>query len=125
MKGIFVHQLSRNGVKYADAIVDGLKPIETRTRNMLGGLEGERVAIVRTMSGSVPTVIGYADLVRYEFCPYCLFEMYRNETLIPPGSRYDVSGRGKWFYHMANPERCEPYPLPSSAIRHGRSWCEF
>ena len=64
-------------------------------------------------------------MTRYEFCPFCLFEMYRDLTLIPQGSAYDVKGKGKWFYWFENTEPCEPYPLPPSAVRHGRSWCEF
>ena len=92
---------------------------------MLSALVGERVAIIRTRRGKAPTIVGYADITRWEFCPWTLFEMYRDETLIPPGSKYDIRGKGKYFYLMANPETCEPYPLPKDAIRHGRSWCEF
>lgn len=123
MYGIFVN--SDGGIPYADAIVQGFKPVETRNRNTLKRLVGERVAVIRTRRNKAPTVVGYVDVVRDEFCPVTLFEMYRDETLIPPGSRYDVRGRGKWFYRLADAERCEPYPLPSDAVRHGRSWCEF
>ena len=52
-------------------------------------------------------------------------DQFRDQTLIPPGSKFDSDTRGKWFYHMARPEACKPYPLPDTAIRHGRSWCEF
>ena len=123
MYGIFVNE--NGGIRYADAIVNGIKTIETRNRNMLRALVGERVAVVRTRRNSRPTVVGYVDIVRDEFCPYCLFEMYRDETLIPPGSQYDVRGRGKWFYLLENAEKCATYPLPADAVRHGRSWCEF
>ena len=97
---------------------------------MLFPCVGERVSIVSTKRGRRPLVIGYADMVDYFFCPICLFEMYRDETMIPPGSKYDVSvvsgGRsGKWFYKMANAETCVPFELPADAVRHGRSWCEF
>lgn len=123
MYGIFVNE--DGGVRYAHAIVGGYKTVETRNRNMLKDLVGERVAVIRTRRGKSPAVVGYVDIVRYEFCPVSLFEMYRDETLIPPGSRYDVSGRGKWFYRLENAEKCDAYPLPSDAVRHGRSWCEF
>ena len=123
MYGIFVNE--DGGIHYAQAIVQGYKPIETRSRNMLSALVGERVAIIRTRKGKAPTVVGYADITRWEFCPCALFEMYRDLTLIPSGSKYDIKGKGKYFYHMANPETCKPYPLPGSAVRHGRSWCEW
>lgn len=123
MKAMFVND--DGPVKYATLIARGWKTIETRKKNMLRSLVGERVAIVRTGRGKVPEIIGYVDVVRYEFCPFCLFEMYRDLTCIPQGSKYDVSGRGKWFYHLANAETCDPYPLPADAVRHGRSWCEF
>ena len=123
MRGIYVNE--NGGIPYAAAIVDGIKTVETRQRNMLKCLVGERVAVVRTRRNKTPTVVGYVDIVRYEFCPHTLFEMYRDETLIPPGSEHDVRGRGKWFYRLENAERCVPYPVPHDAVRHGRSWCEW
>lgn len=29
------------------------------------------------------------------------------------------------MYEIGLAYSCTPYPLPSSAIRHGRSWCEW
>ena len=124
-KAMFVNQLSHNGVPYADALVDGLKGAETRSKNMLSALVGERVYIVRTVRGKQPTVIGMVDVVGSRFCPSADFEKYHSLHLVPSGSAYDVKGKGKWFYFVENAERCEPFPLPPSAIRHGRSWCEF
>ncbi len=123
MYGIFVNQ--NGGVPYADAIVSGVKTIETRNRNMLKSLIGERVAVVRTRRNSKPTVVGYVDIGDAYFCPAEEFDKFRDMTLVPPGSYYDVRGRGKWFYDLWNAEQCDPYPLPADAIRHGLSWCEF
>ena len=123
MYGIFVNE--NGGVRYAEAIVRGYKPIETRSRNMLKALVGGRVAVVRTRRGASPTVIGYVDIVDAYFCPADRFDKFRDLTLIPSGARYDVNGRGKWFYDLGNAEECEAYPLPSDAVRHGQSWCEF
>ncbi len=123
MKAIFVR--SSKEEPYAQNIVDGRKTIETRSRNMLSSLVGEHVAIVETKSGTTPLVVGFVDVVKLWFCPAFLFEMYRDETMIPVGSKYDTNGKGKWFYFLANPEKCNPFPLPANAIRHGRSWCEF
>ena len=43
MKGIFINE---DGVRYAEAIVDGRKKVETRSRNMLKSLVGDDVAIL-------------------------------------------------------------------------------
>lgn len=123
MAGIFINE---NGcVRYADAIVKGIKTIETRNRNMLKSLVGKRVAIVRTKRGKLPMVVGYADIYDSFFCPANLYEKYRDQTLVPEGSAYDVHGKGKWFYIMTNAEKCDPFPLPTDAVRHGLSWCEY
>lgn len=124
-KAMFVNQLSHNGVPYADALVDKLKKAETRSKNMLSALVGERVYVVRTVRGKHPMVIGQVDVVRAWFCPSADFQKYNSVHLVPPGSAYDATDRGKWMYFVENAERCEPFPLPASAIRHGRSWCEF
>jgi len=125
MYGIFVNE--NGGVPYAKLIVQGYKKVETRSRNMLKDLTHTRVAIVRTRRGKMPTVVGYADIGEAYFCPVERFndEDVRNLTCIPVGSKYDCHGKGKWFYDMWDAEQCDPYPLPSSAVRHGRSWCEF
>lgn len=121
MKAMFV-----NGkrVPYPQWIAMRWKTIETRQKNMLSALVGERVAIVET-GGRIPMVIGYVDVVESAFCYAEDFDGYRNSTMIPAGSEFDVKGKGKWLYFLANAVQCTPYPLPSSAIRHGRSWCEF
>ena len=123
MKGIFVNENGR--VPYAQAIVQGYKPIETRSKDMLRDLVGERVAVIRTRRNSKPTIVGYVNIISKWFCPVEQFDAYREQTLIPVGSHYDANGKGKWFYGLANAARTDPYPLPVDAVRHGRSWCEF
>ena len=123
MIGIFVNQIG--GVPYALAIVMGYKPIETRSRNMLRKCVGHRVAIIQTRRGRSPLVIGYATISSASFQTGAWLDANRELTLIPAGSLYDNQGRGKWCYQMENPEACQPYDLPSNAVRHGRSWCEF
>lgn len=123
MYGIFVNE---NGcIPYARAIAQGIKPIETRSRNMLKALVGQRVAIIRTRRGERPTIVGYAVIKDAEFHTAEALDYLRDLTLIPKGSKYDCTGRGKWCYIMGEAEECEPYELPSSAIRHGRSYAEF
>ena len=123
MYGIFVNE--DGGIHYAESIVNGYKMIETRNRNMLRDLVGERVAIVRTRRGKSPMVLGYVDIKFALWFFADQMQHLRDQTLIPPGSKYDATTRGKWCYYLYNPEKCEPYPLPAEAIRHGRSWCEF
>ena len=123
MSGIFVNE--NGGIHYAQLIVDGVKTIETRSRDMLRPLVGKRVAIVRTRRGKVPMVVGYADISDSVFCPAHMYNMYRYKTCVPEGSTYDVRGKGKWFYYLVNAEKCDPFPLPQDSIRHGMSWCEY
>lgn len=122
-KGIFVNQ---NGcIPYAELIAKALKPYETRSKNMLSALVGERVYIIRTKRNKKPMIIGQATIEYGFFVKAECFDAYRKLTFIPEGSSYDCHGKGKWLYKMGNAEECEPFELPSSAIRHGRSWCEF
>ena len=127
MKAIFVNE--RGAGRYATWLADGSKTIETRNRDMLSALVGERVAIVRTHKNSIPhsapLVIGYITIAKKEFCPAEDFQKYYKQHMVPPGSAYDATGRGKWLYYVTNAERCDPFPLPANAVRHGRSWCEF
>ena len=125
MKGMFVNE---NGTRYAWAIVSGIKTIETRNRNMLSALVGERVAVIRTKSGEKPCVVGYVDITHSAWIPKATLnsKAFRDMTLIPVGSEYDCTGSGKYGYFLAHAERVEPpMPLPENAVRHGRSWCEF
>lgn len=124
MRGIFVNE--NGGIPYAQAIVRGVKPIETRNKNMLSACVGDRVAIIRTRRGKKPMVVGYATITGAMFVSADALNRMRDLTLIPVGSAYDAKGKGKWCYLMddAREERF-PYELPCSAVRHGRSWCEF
>lgn len=127
MYGVFIND---DSFPYTDKILEHIKTIETRTKNMLLPLVGERVAIIRTGKGKKPLVVGYVDITNYAFCPVIMLDAYRNETCIPVGSTFDNLGtrdgrQGKWFYYLENAVSCNPYKLPSSAIYHGRSWCEF
>ena len=122
MKVVFI-----NGrrIPFPTYICNKWKTLETRQKNMLSALVGERVAIAETGTHKVPMIVGYADMTGSFFCNAEDFDKYRDQTMIPAGSEYDCKGKGKWCYIMENAEHCTPYPLPSSAIRHGRSWCEI
>lgn len=120
MKGIFVNE--NGGIRYAEAIVRGLKPYETRSRNMLGPCCYERVAIIRTRRGKKPEIIGYANIASARYMLFKTAADCFEQTLVPPGSKY---AGNRWFYYMTDARPCAPYPLPKDAVRHGRSWCEF
>lgn len=123
MSGIFVNE---NGcIHYAKLIVDGVKVVETRNRDMLKSLVGKRVAIVRTRRGKNPMVIGYVTIAYKSYCYAEDFRLNEKYHLVPEGSAYDVHGKGKWFYWLEGAEECTPFPLPSDAVRHGMSWCEY
>lgn len=125
MYGIFVNENGK--VPYAKAICQRIKPVETRNKNMLSALVGERVAVIRTHSGKAPTVVGYVTIYRatHETQRVMNSNFMRKLTLIPEGSAYDSGAAGKWCYWLTDADECEPFPLPETAIRHGRSWCEF
>lgn len=123
MYGIFVNE--NGGVHYAAAIAAGVKPWETRTRNMLKACIGHRVDVIRTRRGKSPVIVGQVDIVAVEFKTAAWLDENRNLTLIPAGSAYDCNGRGKWCYKLENAAACAPRELPADIIRHGRSYCEY
>lgn len=134
MKGFFINNDERLRLvtwagrfesTYVEEIMRGNKTMETRSKNMLRALVGERVAVVRTGRGKKPTVVGTVYISDAEFIPADLWDMYREDTLVPWGSKHDCRGKGKWGYILEAPQECVPYPLPENAVRHGRSWCEF
>ena len=123
MKAMFVNE--NGGIHYADAIVAGVKKIETRSRNVLWQLEDERVAVVKTHRNKKPMVVGYVRIVGKQFVSVEQFHKLFHRHLVPTGSQYDAHGKGKWCYYLAGAEQCDPYPLPKDAVRHGLSWCEW
>lgn len=120
MKAMFINE---NEHPYAYYIITGLKTIETRSRNMLAPLVGERVAVVRTFKGAPAMVVGYVTVVDSSRKDWSYLNAHRGDTMIMGGSEYDTPER--WCYFLENATPCEPYPLPADAVRHGRSWCEF
>lgn len=123
-KGFFVEDTQCS--PYAFMITAGYKTIETRNRNMLSALVGKRVAVIRTRNGKNPLIVGYVDVTGAFFCKAQDFRKYYPQHRVPEGSKYDCTGKGKWFYTLANPEFCsKQYKLPEWTVRHGRSWVEF
>lgn len=122
MKGIFIND---DYLPYTNFILMKLKSYETRNRNMLGKLLGERVALISTSKNHKPRIVGFATISEARHVNPEEFEMFRTSCIIVEGSKYDCGAKGKWLYRMKDPERCEPRPLPEDIIRHGRSWCDI
>ena len=118
MYGIYVK--NTRAIKYANAIVGNYKSIETRNKNTLKMLIGKRVAVIT--SGYI---IGYVNIDSVKFCNQTEFRKLFVYHLVPPGSKYDSTKKGKYCYYLSSPEKCTPYKLPSNAGRHGYSYCEF
>lgn len=109
---IYVHET--RATPYASAIAGGFKPIETRTRDVLRRFIGERVLIIRTRDGHPADIIGSAVISGKRFCSASELDTMRDLTLIPPGSKYDCHGHGKWCYTMTDPVLFSA-PVPLSA----------
>lgn len=123
MYGIYINE---NEVPYAQMIAHGHKVYETRTKNMLGKLTGERVALVRTHRNSKPYIVGYATISDAFHATQAECYLLRREIAVPSWSKHYSDERGKWLYRMENPETDDSLtPLPENIIRHGRSYCEF
>lgn len=119
---ICVHET--RATPYAWAICRGYKTIETRTRDVLGQFVGEKVLVICTQNNKPAAVIGSAVIAGKFFCKASAFPDLFTETLIPPGSKYDCHGKGKWCYTMTDAVLfSSPIPLSAYTIeRKTRSW---
>ena len=126
---MFAIYVNEDHMPYANWIVSGLKTIETRNKNMLGKIVGERVAIIATAHKGYkrhdPCIIGYATIAKAEHVTQDEFELYREETMIGKEDPYNCDSRGKWLYFMEDPCAIYPTPLPRNVIKHGRSYAEI
>lgn len=124
MKAIYIRN---TGAHFVDKIFDLEKIHETRNRNTLGLLAGERVAIIQSDRKGGSAVVGEVTVGVGRSVNYHGFDSRRDLHCVPEGSAYDCKTDGsKYLYPMYKPVRYEtPYPVPSNAIRHGRVWCEW
>lgn len=111
---------------FLDRIMNGTKVYETRTRNTLGNLLGERVLLAETGHGK-PTVRCSARIeciISVHVPEY--WERYRKYLGIDSGSRYDwhPDTRIKWLYRLTDVRQVEPF-TPDLGRRHGRVWAEY
>lgn len=111
-------------IPFVDLILLGMKPYETRTRNTLKKLIGHTVYIIETGTSSVPVVKGIATIKRVFKMDYNS-EAFRYSACIED-TPYDIKPNGtKFFYHLTNVKKIEPFKVPDNRINHGRSYTEF
>lgn len=112
---------------FVDQILSGDKLYETRTRNTLGRLLGERILIAETGRGK-PIVRASAVITSRiaVYAPHC-WKRYLKDACIAPGSRYDwqEDTKVKWLYKLTDVQKVDPFILPDSCRRHGRVWAEL
>lgn len=114
-------------IPFLDLIMNLDKLIETRTRNTLRALVGQRVYLAETHHGKRPVircmcVIGDAAVARSREA----WETCRPSACIPAGSKYDwqENTRAKWVYWLENVRPVIPF-TPPEGRRHGRVWMEY
>lgn len=98
---IYVHDTA--AAPYAIQIVNGLKTIETRSRDTLRRFIGSRVLIARTRSGHAADIVGAVTIENSAFCSAAMLDSMRDLTRIPAGSVYDCRGPGKYCYSLSRP----------------------
>lgn len=122
MRGMYVHCSKR--LPFVDWMLSRVKPWETRGRDMLGDLVGERVAIIETGRSPVAMIRGYATITRKKTVSYDNVRARRAARIL--GTPYDIKpGKTKVFYRLEHVTRCKPYPLPAQHSNNGRAWTEF
>lgn len=105
-------------------ILSGAKLYETRTRNTLRALVGQRVALIETGTGHTPTVKGYATITGAERVEYSNTQARKAARILE--TSYDIRpDRAKIFYRLADVQPCTPYPVPSDRVNHGRAWTTY
>ena len=107
--------------QFVEWILSRAKPYETRARDMLGQLVGQRVFLIETGHGE-PRVKGAATITRAQKIPYSDTVMRARAKI--NGTPYDIQpGGAKWFYELSDVERFQdPFPVPAARENHGRSW---
>ena len=107
-------------------IMSGRKLYESRTRNTLRALVGQRVYLAETGRGA-PVV--RASAIIAEVVPVysrSVWRQLRSAHRVPAGSAYDwqPGARVKYLYRMAAVAPVPPF-TPPEGVRHGRVWMEY
>ena len=102
------------------------KILETRGKNMLGSLVGQRVLLCETKQGGYLAM--YSAVIR-SARPVLSWEEWdwlRPQHCVPVGNKYDwkPGTRVKWVYEISGLRRLHPFLVPEG-VRHGRTWMEY
>lgn len=118
---IFIHSTRKE--PYAEQVALGLKPIETRTKDMLGRFVGQSVLIARTRAGHRAEVIGSGVITSKKWYTKTELDSMRDKTRIPEGSDYDCKAEGKWGYTIRYAKRMKPVPLTDfNIVKRNRAY---
>lgn len=107
-------------------ILSGRKQFETRTRNTLGSLVGQRVLLAETGKGRplvrCSAVIRSVIVVRSR----SEFRRFRSRCCIARGSAFDWQPwtKAKYLYLLEGVQPVDPF-CPPEDVRHGRVWMEY
>ena len=112
MYAIYIHDTKLE--PYTELIMSGAKTIETRNRDSLRQLIGQRVGIIRTRAGHKAELVGAVTIYGKSYQDSIGLDQLRDRTKIPKDSKYN-NERGKWCYFLRNPARLEQ-PIELSAL---------
>lgn len=110
---------------FVDWILQGLKRYETRNRDTLGVLSGQRVFIAETGKGKsivrCSAVIGEGLKIEHPF----IWDSLRYSHRVEAGSDFDwkTGTKAKWIYLLKDVQPVTPFH-PQEGVRHGRVWME-
>ena len=119
--GIYINCVSFPFIAW---ILSGAKLYETRTRNTLRTLIGQRVFLIATGKGA-PMITGSAIITGAELVPYS--DRRKRARAKITGTTYDVKpGGAKWFYKLEDVQpMTAPIPVPAQRENHGRAWTSW
>lgn len=119
--------INSSSAPFLDDICARLKPFETRSRDMLGTLKGQRVIFAESAKGArlarcsavIRSVMTVTSREQWE----ALRPLHR----VPVGNMYDwkPETKVKYLYELANIRILRPFRIPEEGIPHGRSWFEY
>ena len=104
----------------------GRKRIETRNRNMLGGIVGRRVILAETKQGGYLAMYSVVIRSARPVTSREEWDRLRPLHMVPEGSKYDWKPytRVKWVYEITALRRLKPFMVPEG-VRHGRTSMEY
>ena len=89
-------------IDFAGLICSGEKTLETRSTDSLRPYVGKRVGIIRTGKGKAE-LIGFVTITKGKWVGYREFRMLESKHLVPAGSEFDATAKGKYVYTLTDP----------------------